>query len=188
MTSNKKQKAEARALAREAGISYAAARRRLKEVDTPEVPEGDPDELVGAGLQACCDELVGDSIKTPEEDWAADLYELDLPSQLEDPAVAELVLDLGTIDLHVEEDDEGGMQACDGTVQGVLVVDGYLSKADTYALDGQDGITVTDPDWNSHYASVETRCGVGVEFQAMVDPAAESVEDLEISAVTQHGT
>ncbi len=187
MTSDKKQKAEARALARDAGISYAAARRRLREVNASEVPERDPNELVGAGLQACCDGLVGDPIKTPEEGWAADLYELDLPRQLEDPVVVELVLDLGTIDLHVEEEYEGVMQACDGTVQGVLVVGGYLPKGDAYALEGHDDVTVTDPDWNRHYASVETRCGVGVEFQAMVDVAAESVEDLEISAVTQHG-
>ena len=66
-----------------------------------------------------------------------------------------------------------------------LVVEGFLHKADYYALrdDELEYVTVLDPDWNDHMVELGGDLAVVAEFSFSIDPMEQIVLAVEITRI-----
>ncbi|WP_276822162.1 PIN domain-containing protein [Mycolicibacterium mageritense] len=140
--------------------------------------EGPPelDELLRDRIEAACEDLVGEDIGAASEEPATK-FDIEIP-MVDNATVAEVMPDMSTLSVDVQEDFEGGTVIGEATVQAEVRFEGYATKADTYTEAGD--WTVTNFDWNDHYAAVEGEFEAEIDFRFVV--VNEDVETLEFAA------
>lgn len=183
MTREKKAKAAARALKASTGLAYVAARRITSAPgdDEPEHSSPSIEELLRPSLQSVCDGLADEPIDS--------LGDIEIPDLLNisEAAVSELLIDALMIDVQVIEEYDGGTKVCTVFAEANLVVEGLMSKSDAAASAESGLVEIIDFDYSRHYAQVVVAAGqaVQVQFDAIANPDAESVDDVSFVKATQ---
>ena len=135
-------------------------------------PRPTADELITEAIDAACQRLAGDEI-APH--WAApgDVV-ADAFSDVENPTFVEVIPDLDSVSTHPAERFEGGTVIGEATVEATVSYDGYVFKSDLYG--DHSHWTITDPDWNKHYALVAGELEAELTFQFVLDNEEVDVE------------
>lgn len=192
MTKDKKAKKAARALSKSTGVSYTAAKRAISSMGStgPGGRSGSrartTEELIGAGIGAVCDRLVGEAVRfRGNQHLPGTWVDIDLPPGLHEPLVHQLDIDKSTVQVHVAEVYEGGTEACNVVAEGMITVEALMAKPDAIVSANRSLVTVIDADFDHDHSSVVTSVAIEAEFEAIVNPAYESVEDLAFTGATQ---
>jgi len=179
VTRNKKAKSAARAVKASTGMSYTAARRRTMDSEPANVALSRED-LLAPYLQEACDGLAAESVDS--------LGNVELPSSLllEQADVDMISVDQSSVWVDVIEEYEGGTEVCCVFARADLLVEGLMLKGEA-AMSASSGlVSITNPDYNRHYAAVvvEAPVEVQVEFDATITLDTESVEDFNFIGAT----
>lgn len=105
--------------------------------------------------------------------------------RLHEPTVGELALRPWTTYSQAYDEYEGGTLATTVFVQAELHVEGHMFKSEALASADSGAASVLEFDFNEHYAQVALgqTLVVEIEFNAIVTPDAESVDDFRLSAI-----
>ncbi len=186
MTKNKKPKKDARALSQTAGIKYTAALRVMANAQTVDDWEVEPkslEELLAGGPQGACSNLIGDQIAAP---GSHSIIEMDMPAGMYDPTVQSFDIPDHTIDVQVDEEFDGGTQACSGAATGTMRVHVVMSNEDAEAAIAA-GRATYEEQWSDSETAVTIEVEVDVAFGAIVNPGYESVEDVTLDGIEVFG-
>lgn len=130
-------------------------------------------------VAVACELLAGTELVVPDDEYAHVAEVADaglLPAGLQNPTIEEVIPDLTTITWVVHNtDDKVGLAEL--RVDAEVFVEGFMAKAD-YAGEA-DGITLLDPDWNSHMVRA------GAHVTAMLRFGLTIVSDSEVDLVLE---
>lgn len=172
---------------REAAAAAPAAGPLVEESATPDIAPRSVEDLLRPYIEDWCADQLGVPVEDLSHDWTDNATPWTTP--LQNASVHELTPELYSIDTHTVDEYEGGQVALSIFVEAALRVDGILPKSDAYTAVDAGQATLLTGDWNDHDAEVldaET-LALELEFNALVTPETESVEDFQIDFVRHLG-
>lgn len=110
----------------------------------------------------------------------AGFAEVQVPSEIENPTVVSMDIDLSSFMMDVYDRYEGDTLAIQASIAATLYIEGFVYKADAAML-GND-IDIIDKDWNDHMMLVGLQRDVEVQYY--VTTIGDQVEDLTFDAVS----
>lgn len=186
MTKDRKAKKAARAFSRVTGVPYTVARRATAEGDEADKFNWDDfepkslDKLLAGAPQSLGDHLIGEEIGVR---GSGSTIEIEVPDDMRDPTVHAFHIPDTTIVVQVDEEFEGGTLACNGSANGKMTVQVLMSKAEAETAIATGRASMLLADWDDDDSAVGFDLEVEVNFQAIVNPDYEGVEDVMFDGI-----
>ncbi len=98
-------------------------------------------------------------------------------ADIENATIADVQADAASLDWDAYETYDEDTLLVRATVDAEVEIEGYVFKADYYAID--EDVSVVDFDWNDHYALVTASLSARLVFQLRVEAGARLVENVE---------
>jgi hypothetical protein len=157
----------------------------LAEFVAPESTSSDVSLSHGSTLEARIaeaalgkiDALLGTSIPSTE-DLCGPLSELEVPGiyNIEEPD--------GTITWDPYGSADNEIQVGRASLEAEVTIEGFMYKADFYALGDNQRIDVLDSDWNDHTMWVAITRRLALNFHVRIAADGQSIEDIEFEELT----
>lgn len=155
------------------------------QVDDHRIPS--VEDLVRESVLSACDQMLGEEVRTSyDEDVAPgglNFSEVEIPDEITDVTVAEVIVHQETFQWAIYDTYEGGTLLITAGVAADVALEGFIYKGDYYVLDRED-VAVLEWDWNDHVAHVATTVSALLEFQLRVESGALMVDDVEFEAAS----
>ncbi|GAA2994921.1 hypothetical protein GCM10010519_30120 [Streptomyces lactacystinicus] len=159
------------------GHCFVLLRAFVREQDPWPPPRNLDDALREAVASACADLVHREDQQTYNGRGHRVL------AAMTDASVTDVDPMLGSIDWQPAETYEYGLSLGEVRVNAELTLKGFLHHGDLDLVDREHGVTVLDPEWDKHMASVSVHLFVELVFQAQIDSPDYRV-DLEFRGMT----
>lgn len=131
------------------------------------------DELLREHIEAACDLLIGEEIGS-SYDGPGRRFEYEIPD-VENATVTAVIPDLSSMSTDVHERFDGDTVIGAVSVEAEILYDGYVTKADAVYAANRTW-SITDGDWNDHYALVEGALQAELNYQFFLNNGDVSLE------------